>query len=501
MKAETNRFFSKSDWLVLILVPFLFFLVIFLFHPFRETFQYNTDEGVELIKSMLVAKGHHITGDVWSDHPPLFNNLLAFVFSRTSFSVNVARLITLSFSVVLIGMSATLAQLIWGRGVRNFVYLLLPILPRYIELSISVMIGLPAISLSMAALLGIVLWHRQGGGRWLILAGISMSLSIFIKVFTAFLLPVFGLGLILGEWVSQQGKINSWRRIRWWRLFKHLLVFCLSFLICSATLTALMLDIKNLSSLIIPHLDARDWASGSPISQYLQASYLFIGLAGLGTVNCVVKRKWLAFYLVSWALTAYILLLNQSPVWYHHQLLITIPVGVLAAAGLGEIEWNNKQKYVGTPKGRLKTVAVITVLGVLLTQQLPATIQELDRYPSFSSYGLDPDSGDMRVLFLIQKHFDEGDVMVTDMPMFAFRARLVVPQNLASVSEKRLATGFLTEDDFITAVELEKPPLVIIARFPLRALKAYLEKDYRLLDEIPISYKGWTARIYVRENP
>src|SRR6187549_2881829 len=81
-----------------VLLALLFLLFTFSYYPFREKLQYDTDEGLNLMRSMLVELGHPLYSEVSSDQPPLFNQILAFVFSVTGFEVNAARMLVLLFS-------------------------------------------------------------------------------------------------------------------------------------------------------------------------------------------------------------------------------------------------------------------------------------------------------------------------------------------------------------------------------------------------------------------
>src|SRR5690242_21956617 len=85
-----------------ILVALLFFAFTFSYYPFREKLQYDTDEGLNLMRSMLVELGHPLYREVSSDQPPLFNEVLALVFHVTGFEVNAARLLVLLFSTLLV---------------------------------------------------------------------------------------------------------------------------------------------------------------------------------------------------------------------------------------------------------------------------------------------------------------------------------------------------------------------------------------------------------------
>ena len=59
-------------WLpILIALSFLVFT--FAYYPFQEKLQFDTDEGLNLMRSMLVTLGHPLYTEVSSDQPPLFN--------------------------------------------------------------------------------------------------------------------------------------------------------------------------------------------------------------------------------------------------------------------------------------------------------------------------------------------------------------------------------------------------------------------------------------------
>ena len=202
-----------------------------LFHPFRETFQQDTDEGINLIKAVLVMEGHQITGDIASDQPPLLSDLLAIVFDWTGVSVNVGRFVILLFSALLLGAAGLAAEIAWGRATSMLVYLMMILLPNFMLASVSVMIGQPAIALAMVAMLFVFLWHRDRKWPWLMLAGLLMSLSLMMKIFTVFLIPIFGIGLLVGQWVILRGTAKG---ISYWvQLFKPAFIFSMSLVLIS----------------------------------------------------------------------------------------------------------------------------------------------------------------------------------------------------------------------------------------------------------------------------
>jgi hypothetical protein len=54
-----------------LLLPLVFLILMVLYFPFRERFEFDPDEGVEAMKALLLARGYSMYSDIWSDHPPL----------------------------------------------------------------------------------------------------------------------------------------------------------------------------------------------------------------------------------------------------------------------------------------------------------------------------------------------------------------------------------------------------------------------------------------------
>ena len=108
----------------------------------------------------------------------------------------------------------------------------------------------------------------------------------------------------------------------------------------------------------------------------------------------------------------------------------------------------------------------------------------------------------MRILNKMHILAEEGALIVTDMPMFAVRANMRVPVELSWVSDKLLRSGFLTEADFINVIEREQPELILLARYPLFEVHAYLEEnpDYEQVYSTKI-HTGRKGTLYARTIP
>ena len=84
--------------------------------------------------------------------------------------------------------------------------------------------------------------------------------------------------------------------------------------------------------------------------------------------------------------------------------------------------------------------------------------------------------------------------VMTDKPIYAFRVGLPIPPQIAVMTRKRLATGYLLEEQIIDAVMEWKPEQVLLGRFDFPSLERYLAEDYRLI------HSRINMKLYVRKD-
>jgi hypothetical protein len=89
------------------------------------------------------------------------------------------------------------------------------------------------------------------------------------------------------------------------------------------------------------------------------------------------------------------------------------------------------------------------------------------------------------------KYTTKTQWVVTDMPMYAFRVGLPVPPPLAAITDKRLASGEVSEEQIIQVIDDYQPEQVLLGRFNLPVVEAYLKKDYRRV------YQWGRRRLYL----
>jgi 4-amino-4-deoxy-L-arabinose transferase-like glycosyltransferase len=485
LKTQSKKKIPWSTWgnlLLPILIALIFLAFTFSYYPFREKIQFDSDEGLNLMRSMLVVLGHPLYREVSSDQPPLFTQILALLLRVVGFDVNPARLLVLLFSGLIVWTCAQFLQITWGKLAAILFLPLIIMVPRYLDLSVSVMIGVPSIALAAVSMLFVTLWHQDKRSQWLILSGFALALSILIKLFSGFLAPIFLIGITTSTYLDKKEDGFSWK------LLQPAFIWSISFAGLAILLGLLLVGPQNVGLIILPHLTAPATeelqGAGYTINAHLRAAVPLLVLGIFGALFSIYKRNWLTLYPLAWAALAYTLFSFYSPVFYHHQLLITIPIAMMAAAVVGDGIHSLVRLRRPSDLAHLRTLFGIIALisfAWISTHYVPVLDKELMNRPRLSGFNLKATPGKLKVLRTMNEYIDQTNWIVTDMPMYAFRVQRPVPPILATFSSKRLATGSLTQEDILTAMREYKPEQVLMARFVIPPLEEYLQKNYTLI--------------------
>jgi len=133
-------------------VPLGFGVTLWAAVPLGTALQFGPDEGFELMKAFLVSRGHALYTQVWNDQPPLHTELVALLFRVFGPSAYAGRLLTIMFAMVIVGSLYQVVRQRSGREAGLLAVLLLVSSSSFLQLSVSVMLELPAISLSRRTL-------------------------------------------------------------------------------------------------------------------------------------------------------------------------------------------------------------------------------------------------------------------------------------------------------------------------------------------------------------
>jgi hypothetical protein len=271
-------------------------------------------------------------------------------------------------------------------------------------------------------------------------------------------------------------------------MLKPVWIWSLCFFGLAVLLGIALVGQQNLLQIIFPHIASigNETFQGETytITYHLQAALPLLFVGFFGVLFSIYKQNWLNLYPLAWAAVAYVLLSFYSPVSYHHQLLITVPCALLAAAALGEGFHTLVHLKFPARLIQLKTVlaagAWISFI-VLAIHSMPTLDKELRNSPRISGFSLTATAGKIKILHEMNAYADQTNWILTDMPMYAFRLKLPVPPSLATFSRKRLVTGSITEEDILIAMRTYQPEQVLMARFEIPALEVYLAENYTLV--------------------
>jgi hypothetical protein len=232
------------------------------------------------------------------------------------------------------------------------------------------------------------------------------------------------------------------------------------------------------------------------IARFLGADPSLAIVAALGIAFAVVRRQAaITLPLVLLACSVASLLL-ASPVWWHHRLLLYVPLAAAAGIGLTDVLFANAV----TPQRRRVVAATALV----------AVVVGLGR-AGWHGARLKADAVAPRpeVLAILAQHRGSTRWLLTDSPLYAHVAGLRVPPELAVLSLKRvLASGGRKGIGpvLLEVLQRRQPELILLARFrPDHLLHAdaerYVASHYETLADIAEA-DGAGIRLYrLRTDP
>ncbi len=488
-------------------VPVGFALLIWITIPFMSFYEVDPDEGNNVIKALLLAEGHPLYTETWSDQAPLFTYALEWWFDVFGYTTNAARVLVLVCASVLLWAAYQTLRIAWGHYHAIAGTVLIVLIPYFAALSVSIMLGLPALMWATVALLTVSLWHRQGKTHWLVLSAVALSLSVLTKLFTGFLAPVFGLGILVHTWVRDRGQPRPVRRLI------PAAVWSGTFMVVTGIVTLAIVSPSEVSQLIEPHVAARQVYAASENPQTITWRLTGEGhpggcediiiLAVIGTALAALRRESTAWYPAAWALLAYLLLRDHAPIWYHHVLLVMVPCAILGGIAVGELIPKSR-KVLRLPR----TPVDVARTGLRLCG-FAAAVAVIAFMPSklVKSYEL----GNMielaprdRYLTAVMKEYaPKSEWVFADRQIYAFNIHRPVPPNLSVTSLKRMRAGLLTLDDILTTFDEYEPEQIVFCgyRMPMRPLMArYLKQHYTTIYTDDLNRRGGRAGIHIRKG-
>ncbi len=464
MKCFLNLSCRRSNILFFISL-LIFIIIVALSSPLKMAFEYDTDEGSNLMGSLLYLKGFSLYSQIWSDQTPLFIVILSYWFKLFGLSVYHARILTLIFSGMLLWAFYQTINALKGSLPAIVATIFLILSAAYFALSVSVMIGIPSLALAMLSIYFAVRYGKLYSKHLLALSGIFMALSLQTKLFTAFLMPIIILEII---------RVEQSHRLR--NLFVWLMSFLVTFLGISIMFFKFDLSLFT-HQLFLPHftkinLPRNDF---SIIWKMILQDYDIAIFALIGIILLIKHKKYSFFLPALWLISAFIILAKYRPIWHHYYLLISIPLSWLAGIGFSELSLQKrlvKRKSIGR--------VIASGLIILTILRIPIKYNRI--------------SNDIRgettveehaIVKLISNYKGANRWIITDRPIFAFYAGMLVPPELTTVCFKRILTKNLTSDYLGSIMEKYKPGQILLARSNdfILEIPPHIQKNYSKIYE------------------
>jgi len=448
--------------------------------PLRTAVQIGADEGFALSKATLFLQGYRFYSDVWNDQPMLHTVLLARIVEHVTPSVLGPRLLSVFFSVVLLGSVFVIARRLAGVGTAAMSTLLLMVSPGFLELAASCMVEIPALAPPIAALALL-----QAGTlriKWPIpelVAGVLFGAGLHVKFNAALYLPIAGLIL----WLRHRSQPMRARRTA---------ISCLVLLAglaCAFVATFSLIGEGSYSLLF-----RQSWQSHvGPVvsSEYgcpsdhpfpwrlLLQNWDLTLPAVLGVLVCVTnaRRDPLLWLPLAWLGLAFLVFLPLKPWWSYYYPHMSVPLCLCAGIGLRELGFRYRSRLVPWVFA-LYIPAALCWSGLRVYVQIEGIRQSPRLYTSLG----------LQEVAALKPH---TTFMFTDRPVYSFHCDIPLPPNLAVLSLKRMWSGDMTNERLVRELQNIEPGVLVLGPTTReRPYQSLLEQRYRLV------YEDADVRVY-----
>lgn len=454
-----------------------------------RSYNLQSDEGLNLEKAALVANGYHLYQEIWSDQPPLLTYTLAFVHHIFPFSAAAARATILIFSIILATSLFRVVLRLEGPLAAWSSALFLISSELFLKLSVSVMIGLPAVALAMLAIDFATIKKKRWVNVLTISAGVLFAAAMLTKMFTAIVLPA----ILAALWFMQK---------REGKLFTRGFAIRLFWFLCGmAIIGAIFLKIFGrfpFDQLVDTHVSAKAVVGYNDVGGIKTLYRLLLKKAPLAfwfaIVSCfsaLYRRRLGSSFLIPavWFIFGIFILATHRPLWQHQVLILIPPLSWIGGIGCNTLLGKDGiQKFFNWMRRKFdrrlffaSAIFFVAVVVVVLAHPLSITMKHVQRYFKDS-----PKVHEQMVRLHASILSNGTEMLITDRPILAYQEHLLVPPKLAVWSEKRVKTGRLTENEILEQVAAYPDAPVLLDRFSYD--RSFLDRISSQMDEIEIGF-------------
>jgi 4-amino-4-deoxy-L-arabinose transferase-like glycosyltransferase len=474
-----NHPFSYLEWLP----PLFLIALVLVFIPIGSIFEYNFDEGFELMRAFLQNQGLLLYKDIWSDQPPVLSQLLRAWLGIFGNSIFYARLLVLIFAANLLYFFYKTLALFFDKVTALFASLLLIFTEYFIPFSAQVKVDMPALSLGMTSIFYFLngFYHRNPKTRIfsLIVSGILLALAIETKLYVillVFVLVAYSIVIYLQNFKDKETKNWIVKAFLSWGISLALfgLITMLGFY--------LWLGDSLFELLIGSHLQADEYFNLN-LSTLIQSSFRqdtsFWILTAAGLLFWLTKERWRILFPTLWLIVTVAIFYNHSPIWPHYYLLLAMPMSWIGSSvffwckqqikspnfgNFRHLTRNEKTERLPSIVVKVLTLLGMALIGFVLFSLVLLNIKVIvqKNHPFQKIWGEEIKA---EILANVKNYGEQTNWIATDRGMFAFYANQKVPPELAVLSRKRVVSQGFDGSDFLEVIQKYKPEQVLIGRF------------------------------------
>jgi len=531
------------------------FLILQTFLPLRTAVQIGADEGFEVAKATLCLHGSKLYSDVWNDQPPLHTWLITRVVrlqltnhsKQGEFALNSSppaineghrtlsilgpRLVTTTFTLLLLVGVFTLGVRVSGLPVGAITCALLIASPGFMELSASCMLEIPALSLAVAGLCILITpfnkWHFTE-----VLSGIFFGLAALTKLVPIYLLPLAALILWLRQRKAdtfllssrsvnsgseQSASFSSWNgkkcNVMWttvclpalWQLLRSLLAplfivgasFVVSFVLVDYVIERGAYLVNFQQSWSSHFGGVQSFEYGSPKEHAFDWNILLKNwdvtipaVFGIYILAGRLRQNLMAIFPLAWLALSLIVFTNHKPWWSYYYIHIAIPLCWCAAVGIEfifvsvaglarkhSLAKDKRGKKVCSKAWCAAVVAEVALLALCVVGWMTTRV-----YLQITSIRNSPQLYSALVLKEIERLKPFTRWIYADQLVYSYHANIPMPPTLAVVPLKRLWAGDMTRARIAAEISRYKPEIILLNNNTREVpFQTMLENDYRLV--------------------
>ena len=440
------------------------------------------DEGVYLLSARALTHGYTLFADVFSSQPPAFVESLALAMRLAGDSLQTGRIFALAFGLAALAAIGDIARRIHGPWAAPLAVVALGLGATFLDLSHVVQAEMPALALALLSIDACLVARRRGWpGAWTFAAGALFGLAALFKLFIVPLAVALGLLFLLapGEDHEEPRWELDGRGATLLRRSARRLLTAVAGAVVVLGIPFLIYDARELWSQAVSfqiakhevyELDRamnllRAWSRlrGEPV----------IGVTAIVGAIVLARRGQLVLaWLACWLVATLVVLMEQTPLFWRHFVLLA-PIVALAAAALARPLVPSR-----TPLGAFAVVGALA--GMWFCESIAWSSAWFPLDPGITRVRERTSSLPKAAAWLATNTAADELVVGDDPAAIYLAGRQTVPE-LCDTSRARIASGFLTLEEARSKSSVAR---VIVVRTDGRLLKvsgykAWLKQHYR----------------------